>query len=75
MTSLKSNYITSIINDIISSNNEAENTPQSQLGLITDSDNADTFLRLNIGGTHFLIRNETVLRRRTGMNFQLITFF
>ncbi|KAK6100653.1 BTB/POZ domain family protein [Brugia pahangi] len=67
MTSLKSNYITSIINDIISSNNEAENTPQSQLGLITDSDNADTFLRLNIGGTHFLIRNETVLRRRTGL--------
>ncbi|VDO37534.1 unnamed protein product, partial [Onchocerca flexuosa] len=37
------------------------------MGLIIDSNNADVFLRLNIGGTHFLIRNETVLNRKTGL--------
>ncbi|OZC05048.1 hypothetical protein X798_07985 [Onchocerca flexuosa] len=64
----KNNRITSIINDVvISTSNKTENKFQYQMGLIIDSNNADVFLRLNIGGTHFLIRNETVLNRKTGL--------
>uniref|UniRef100_A0A1I7VCI6 BTB_2 domain-containing protein n=1 Tax=Loa loa TaxID=7209 RepID=A0A1I7VCI6_LOALO len=66
--SLNNNHIMSVINDIIiSTNNDTETEPQSQMGLIVDSNNVDAFLRLNIGGTHFLIRNETVLRRQIGL--------
>ncbi|KAM3724466.1 putative voltage-gated potassium channel [Dirofilaria immitis] len=68
LQSLNNNRITSIINNVvISTSNEIMNKSQYQMGLIMDSNNADAFLRLNIGGTHFLIRNETVLRRQIGL--------
>ncbi|VDN01159.1 unnamed protein product [Thelazia callipaeda] len=37
-----------------------------QVKLIADSTDVDIFIRLNIGGTHFLIRTETILCRGTG---------